>query len=206
MSEYEYSHDMQEIFRAVWGYTAFPPIFLPEKPQEADKNYSFKLPTADSGEAKKVNTLGVEYYAKNANGIEMFLPIWLIKQNNEKVLLQNTVSNISNRKTIIETPLVNRQGTVKEEIAITDWTISVRGVIVSQDRINYPDEMVSELKKLYAENTALGIENARTSLLLDDSEKVVIKSLAFPELSGRKHCQSFEMELVSDLNFDLYII
>ena len=134
----------------------------------------------------------------------MFLPIWLIRSDGSQLLLQNTVSSFANKKTIVETPMVNRQGTFKEEISLSDWDMNVKGLIVSTD-MDYPDEMVYELKKLYELGTPLGIQNARTSIIIEGKEQVVIKSLRFPEIKGMKHVQAFEMDLVSDNAFELYI-
>ena len=63
----------------------------------------------------------------------MFLPIWLIRSDGSQLLLQNTVSSFANKKTIVETPMVNRQGTFKEEISLSDWDMNVKGLIVSTD-------------------------------------------------------------------------
>ncbi len=207
--KYHYNeHDLAEIFRSVWGYTAFPFLFKLQNKVEAaifkkkgngdiDYNLSTYLPR------KEYNVKGVPYYANNSNGNEMFMPVWLIHPDGSELLLQNTVTSLSNKKTIVETPLVNRQGTVKEEICIEDWEINVKGLIVSADN-DYPDVMVQDLQELYKEGTSLGIQNARTSLVLD-SEIVVIRSLKFPELKGMKHIQAFEMDLTSDIAFKLII-
>lgn len=179
--------DVGAIFRSVWGYNALP------------------LWGLEKTETRRENSInGPAFYAVNNNGNEMFMPIWLIRADGTRLLLQNTVSNLSNQVTIVETPLVNRQGTVKEEISINDWVISVKGVIVSADG-DYPDEQVAELNEIYTLREALGIENARTALVLDQDEKVVIKSLKFTEIKGVRSAQAFEMEMVSDLPFELYM-
>ncbi|MBP1637451.1 MAG: hypothetical protein H6Q18_240, partial [Bacteroidetes bacterium] len=133
-----------------------------------------------------------------------FLPIWLIKSDGKKFMLQNTVSSIVSKKTIVETQLVNQQGSVKEEISIDDWEINVKGIIISPD-MDYPDQQVLELRQLYKTSESLEIENARTSLLFEDNEKVVLKNLKFPEVKGFENMQAFECDLVSDIEFKLII-
>ena len=132
------------------------------------------------------------------------MPVWLIRSNGDRIMLQNTVMSLTTKNTIVETPLVNRQGNVKEEISIDDWDINIKGIIVSTS-MDYPDQEVFELSELRKSGEALGIENARTSLVLDGSEKVVIKKLTFPPLKGMQHIQAFEMDLSSDLDFKLII-
>lgn len=201
-------HDLVGIFKSVWGYTAFPFLFTLQNKVEASL---FKKPgTRDEYEfdpyqpRREYNMKGVQFYANNANGNEMFLPIWLIRPDGSRLLLQNTVSSMAGKIMMVETPLVSRQGSVKEEISISDWDINIKGLIVSTD-LDYPDEMVYELGQLRKAGTVLGIENARTSLLVEDQEKVVIRSLKFPEIKGMKNVQAFEMDLVSDNPFSLII-
>ena len=207
--KYVFEHDLKDIFKQVWGYNAFPfffsaankvenALFGKKKSDESDFDFGETI------ERREYNMNGVSFYGNNNNGNEVFLPIWLIRPDGSRLLLQNTVSDFSNKKTIVETPLVNRKGTVKEEISISDWEINVKGIIVSAD-FDYPDEQVSELNELYESDDSLGIENARSSLVLGGNEMVVIKSLRFPELKGMKNVQPFEMNLVSDLEFDLII-
>ncbi|MFT4223312.1 DUF6046 domain-containing protein [Dysgonomonas sp.] len=201
-------HDLMEIFKSVFGYTAPPFLFsLQNKVENAlfrksktSEEYEFNT----TGERREYNMHGVPFYANNANGNEMFLPIWLIRPDGSRLLLQNTVSSMVGTTIIKEETMVNRKGSFKEEIALSDWDMNVKGLIVSTD-MDYPDEMVYELVQLREMGTALGIENARTSLLIEDDEKVVIKRLRFTEIKGMKHIQAFEMDLVSDNTFSLII-
>jgi hypothetical protein len=219
--QYRFEHDLADIFRSVWGYTAFPYFFRTQNAVEKalfgrnkgeSEEYNFNY--FDRGEDAN-SCLGVPFYAPNNNGKKMFLPIWLIKPDGGKILLQNTVSSLTNKKTIVETPLVNRQGTVKEEVSVCDWEMNVKGIAVGATPDQYPETEVLELINLYKMGVSLGIQNVRTAMafygeggnhkLGIGDETVVIKDLRLPEIQGRKHCQAFEMNLVSDLAFDLYI-
>jgi hypothetical protein len=209
MEQYQFNeHNLKDIFKSVWGYTAAPYLFSAQNRLEkalfgkgkSENEYNF----GEYGERREYSIHGDPFYANNNNGNEMFLPIWLIKPDQSEILLQNTVSSFNNRKNIVETPLVNGLGTVKEQISITDWDINVKGLIVSTDR-DYPDREVQELKQLYDMEVTLGIRNARSSIVLENQEQVIIKSLVFPEIKGMMHIQAFEMELVSDIPFKLTI-
>ncbi|WP_165044650.1 DUF6046 domain-containing protein [Dysgonomonas sp. ZJ709] len=202
-------HDLADIFRSVWGYTAPPFLF---SLQSMIENAIFKKHTSSDEysfdpvpERREYSRLSVPYYANNNNGNEMFLPIWLIRPDRSQMLLQNTVSSFTNKKTIVETPLVNRQGTVKEEISVNDWDINIKGLIVSID-MDYPEDDVTALKELYDLGVVLGIQNVRSAIVLKDtSEQVVIRSLRFPEIKGMRNVQAFEMDLSSDIPFALKI-
>jgi len=200
--------DLVDIFKSVWGYAPAPFLFGLQNSIEKkifgasseSSEYSFAQPS----ERRERNIEGSPFYGLNNNGNEVFLPIWLIKSDGKKFMLQNTVSSIVSKKTIVETQLVNRQGSVKEEISIDDWEINVKGIIISPD-MDYPDQQVQDLVKLYELSDSLVIDNARTSICLKKGEKVVLKSLKFPELKGMKNLQPFEMDLVSDVEFTLFI-
>jgi len=200
--------DLAQIFKSVWGYSAPPLLFGLQNAVEKElfrstsdtSDYSFATPS----ERREYNIKGSPFYGLNNNGNEVFLPIWLIRADGSKFLLQNTVSSIVSKKTIVETVLVNQHGSVKEEISMDDWDLAVKGIIVSPD-MDYPDQQVADLKALYKLSESHGIENARTSLLFEDNEKVVIKNLKFPEIKGMKNVQAFECDLVSDIEFKLII-
>lgn len=201
-------HNLVDIFKNVFGYTAPPFLFSLQnkvenalfKKSKTSEEYEFDT----TAERREYNMHNVHFYANNANGNEMFLPIWLIRPDGSRLLLQNTVSSMVGTTIIKEETMVNRQGSFKEEISLSDWDMNVKGLIVSTD-MDYPDEMVYELGQLRKMSTALGIENARTSLLIEDDEKVVIKRLRFTEIKGMKHIQAFEMDLISDNAFSLII-
>lgn len=208
-NQYKFSqHDLGEIFKSVWGYTAAPFLFSLQnkaeaaifKKSSASEEYSF----GGVSDRREYNLNGVPFYALNENGNEIFMPIWLIRSDGSRLLLQNTIMSLASKKTIVETPLVNRKGTVKEEISVDDWDMNVKGIIVSSDG-GYPDQHVYDLNQLKELGEALGIENARTSLLLDGGEKVVIKTLDLPPINGKMNIQAFEMNLVSDLEFSLFV-
>lgn len=211
--------DLKEIFKSVWGYTAPPFLFgledaVRKKINSSANEQSSEFQFGTGVGRREYNIRGTLFYTEGKNGSEVFLPMWLIKSSGEKMLLPNTVSSMTCKKTIVETPLVNRMGTVKELISIDDWEINVKGIIVSDD-YDYPDQAVSNLHALFLINEPLGIDNARVSLIFvpddesrargaQDIETVVIRSIHFPELKGMKNVQPFEMNLVSDYNFSLY--
>lgn len=166
------------------------------------ENSEFDLQRIDEYERTFVNddssAGGVSYFFETS-----FMPIWLVAANGDWIYLPNTVMSMENTKTFAETPMAGR-GTIKEEIQGQDWTLTITGVILSDDN-NYPEEQVNQLMKIYRENNSVGIQNARASLALD-GEKLVIKSLKLPSTKGFQNVQAFEMTCVSDVDFELEVI
>ena len=201
-------YDIARLFQIVWNYRAlpFPLAQLPTNmiPQRLDNYNEAFIPAR-----KEKSSLGPSFYANNLIGIEVFMPITLKytdqdKSNNKELQLENTIISISNREHIVETPLVNRQGNVKEQIQTEDWIISIKGMIVN-DSNDYPDDAVKDLKDMMSHQNVLDIENVLTAICLAENEKVVKRSFHLPEMRGIQNAQAFEIELISDIPFELIV-
>ena len=161
------------------------------------KPYSFaELPKRVEWSSKGTSLYGYK------NGMEYFMPAQLGGQ-----ALPFPVVRISGQKTIVETPMVARRGTVKELIAIDDYKISIKGIIIDPDG-HWPEAQIDALRKLYERAEALSLNCAFTNIFLGSpeaggSDKVVITSLEFPECKGAKNVTGYSMELVSDQPFKL---
>ena len=145
----------------------------------------------------KQSVLGSPYYeqVQDGNGLlgkYVYLPVRIAG-----VLIPYAVVSISGSKTIVETPLVARRGTVKEQIALEDYRISVKGFFISQTN-TLPDKEIQQLKQLYERADSLIFRNALTDIFLTDNDKVVIKTLDLPEVVGKPSYRPFTMELVTD--------
>lgn len=170
--------------------------------ERGNQDYNIKIPLR-----REKSNLGQPFYAKNLLGLEMFMPITLVHKKDgveTKLLLQNTIISMKMKKTIVETPLIGRQGTVKEQISIDDWDISIKGMIVSADN-EYPDDAVKELKDFVEINEALDISSVLTAIMLDKDEKIVIKDFDLSEMHGIQHAQGFTMSMISDIKFELIL-
>lgn len=165
---------------------------------------------------------GAPYYKTDADGREYFLPVSLtadieIPFENARVVtvspasvliyLQHPTISITGKKTIIETPLTERRGTVKEIINLMDYEIIIKGLIIGKDN-NYPEDEVRQLRMLYELNTPISIQNAMTDIFLlgpdtVGSDKVIIKDLSFPEVKAVKNVRGYQMTMVSDAPFNM---
>ena len=177
-------------------------------------------------------TNGSPYYAKDALGTEYFMPVALTfpdvsplpdspsgnafsKGDGTLSILKKwnlpyPVISIASRKTIIETPLTERRGTMKELINIQDYEITVKGFIVSGNG-EFPENDIITLRTIYEQNASLSIQCALTDIFLlrpdrSGSDQVVIKELRFPTISGIKNVRPYELLMVSDEPFNLISI
>jgi len=147
--------------------------------------------------------------AEKYKGVEIWLPTYL-SANGVTVFLPYSIIKITGKKTIIRTPLVERMGTVKEQYNIDDYSIIIKGFLISDDR-TFPEDDLKTLKILYETQTAVTIDNALTNIFLAnpaldqfEQRRVVITSLDIPEVQGgRKNVRPFVMEMESDSVFTL---
>lgn len=134
---------------------------------------------------------------REKDGIYEFMPVKL-----GGVQLWGPQIRITGRKTIVETQLVERGGSVKEIISTDDYIINIRGVIKTTDGL-WPDEELNILLELYRKNEAVPIESAKTASVLNGNEYVVITNLSLPGNPGFVESIRYEIECVSDTPFTL---
>ena len=196
--------ELSQLFRSTWGYIAapFPEMAVVKSIPSRLAQFEFDAVAA----RKETSDLSVSFYAKNSNNREIFMPIWLSENSRTALqyLLPNTIMSIGNKKEIVTTKLVNRDGTVKEEISLGDWEISVKGIIVSAGN-DFPEAEMQLLVDWYKKRTSLSIQNARTAICMSGEEKVVITDLHFPENGKYQNCQAYEVRMVGDVEFSLYL-
>lgn len=154
-------------------------------------------------EHKQQGTLGAPYYSVTDLGREYYLPVFL-----DDFELPNPVISIDGRKIIVETPMVERKGTVKEIINIDDYQIIIRGIITNKDRNSMPEETLTKMRELFEKNEAVTIMNVLTDIFLKTPDrkgydKVVIKDFRIVPTPGVKNCCGYEMALLSDEAFSL---
>jgi len=179
----EVSFSFSDLFGAAFGYQ--PPDF---QFTSENKNQYTKLGSKNSA----VDQFGREYFMPaKLGGIELPYP----------------VLRISNKKRIVETSLVNREGSVKELISNEDWEIEVRGLMVEKNGF-IPETAITQLRDWYKQGVALSFENAMTDILLCDKDRqgsnlVVIYDLEFPEVRGIIHVRPYFLKLKTDAPFEL---
>lgn len=145
------------------------------------------------------------YYAQDALGRDVFMPVTL-----GGLFLPYTWIRVSGSKTIIETPMTEIRGTVKEYICTDDYVFNLKGFVIGHDG-KFPEKDIEDLKTLFERNEALEIKCILTDIFLLTPEQggqdnVVIRTFDLDENPGNEHVRAFEMNLVSDQAFELEIV
>jgi len=191
--------DLEQLYRRTFGGK---PYKVADSISGNEKETPFLINSTESTVAltSLASKLKEEHMQK-----EIWLPTRFFKEDGKEFLfLPYSVIKISGKKTIVKTPMAERQGTVKELFSIDDYSISIKGFLIDDENRLWPEEQLKALKELYELQQAVILENALTNVFLINSQKVVIESLELPEVEGgRKHVRPFNMQLESDSIFTL---
>jgi Domain of unknown function (DUF6046) len=214
----ELSFNISDLFERTFGYKtrAFDPDF--SKP-DGTVNTNRNEYGAQGSPYYTIGSLGLEYYMPVTISYPEALPPLTGRQTTQdasetgklkKWDLPFPVVSVASRKTIIETPLTERRGTVKELINIRNYEITIKGFIVGEGN-NFPESEVTILRNIYEQNEPLAIQCPLTDIFLlrpdrNGSDQVVIKELKFPAVTGIKNVAPYELHLVSDEPFNLISI
>jgi hypothetical protein len=176
--------DLKKIYRDVFGYEA---------------PASFSVPNYEG--RKETSSTGQRFYAEDLSGREFFLPVWI---NNQ--LISFAVMGMTWKKTIVETAMPERGGSVNELISIDDYVFTVKGLLVDEDG-NFPESGIIDLHNLFKINSSIEMRSAMSDIVLGGSydHKVIIRDVNWPPAAGVEHVKAFEINVKSDMVFDLII-
>lgn len=143
------------------------------------------------------------YYGREQFGRSYFMPVSLGATPGARDLeLRNPVVKITCRKTIVETAMVNRPGTIKELINTEDYKINIKGIIIREDN-KFPLDEIAQLNDYFTMNMVLYIRSKLTDVFLKDGAPVVFTDIAWPETVGVENVKAYEINLISDSSFKL---
>ena len=204
--------DLAKIFSNTFRYN-MPDKFVVNKSNDTLDQYQasiktdpFKVPPAvvnrDSGLFDSTySVLGQPYYATDLLGREFFLPVTL-----NGYLIPFAVLSINEKKTIVETAMPERGGSVKELISIDDYIINLKGILVEEDNI-YPEQQIIDIHNLFLLAESIPIRSVLTDIFLNGAYNhcVVIKEIKWPANPGVENAKPFEIDMVADMIFTLEI-
>lgn len=146
---------------------------------------------------KEVSSLGQPYYEADDAGREHFMPVRL---NNW--IIPFAVISITPRKTIVSTPMVERDGSVHEIVNRDDFAINIKGILLAKEN-EYPEEDLRKLWEIFQINQSIELRSAKTDIFLRGEDKVLLRDMPLPPVPGVQHAQPFEINCVSDTIFTL---
>lgn len=152
-----------------------------------------RLPNAQERK-KQATALGDKIWLEQNSGYQ-FMPVAL-----DGIQLWHPRIRVTAKKNIVETHLVERNGSVKEIVSTEDFVINIQGTIKRTDGL-WPDEELGQLIEIWKKNEAIPIKSAITGRLLNGHEEVVIKSIDLPDRPGFVESIDYAIECISDIPF-----
>ncbi|HUM50489.1 MAG TPA: DUF6046 domain-containing protein [Chitinophagales bacterium] len=153
----------------------------------------------DQKAAQDKSKFGERYWAQNALGLQVFMPIKLGGYE-----LPNPCISITGRVTIVEEIIVGQEGTVMEEITINNYDINIK-LFVFDDSDLYPEDMVRDLSDLWKKRKLLTIECVLTDFFLQAKDNCVITGISLPDQQACENMQIIELSLRSNKSFELIL-
>lgn len=113
--------------------------------------------------------------------------------------LETTIEAVRAKK-IVESDILGRDGTVEELIALDDWSLTIRGLIINYQNKDYPSQAVQDLQRLFElKNAAIPVTG--TFLTMLDIRYLSLHRLSLKPSVGYSHIQAFEIEAKSKKPF-----
>lgn len=122
------------------------------------------------------------------------------KKYNEFLMPLATMVDFSRDKVVIETPVTGGNGAVKEIYGLSDWNISIRGIILPDKYNPYTQQTVAEQMELLQNfHEIAGNIGVKGQIFAQRNiTRIVTKSLSFSPIQGRPNMMQYSIEAVSD--------
>lgn len=123
--------------------------------------------------------------------------------SNVQIRIINALVDITKNSDIKSTPLVNRNGTVKERIQQKDYAITIKGSLIAE-KDKFPFGELHLLNQILSEAKSINISSVYTCLF--DIEKIVFKSANFNQSTWTHfNVMPFTITFDSDMDYNFLV-
>lgn len=181
-----------DLYRQVFSYRGIPQIFPVDSVNRVERVADY--------EEMDVPDERTDTELMSSMGTPLFMPCKL----NDLWLPNEPLINLGGRNEIVRTKLTAIKGTVKEYIAMDDYSIKIQGLIINEVNDDYPEDQVRQLRAILESNEAVKISNRMLTLF--DIHQVVIIDYDFMAVEGHQNCQAYQIICLSDWPVDLILV
>lgn len=194
------------------GLSNFKPKFfiLPQERPVGDSGFnssdSTDFPVKDSDfEPLNIADINDESNAVSVLGTPVFSNLILQLPSNPQIALRidTVLITVSMTKNVVKTAIQGRNGTFKEYVSDGDYSISIRGILTTNNAKQYPKADVQTLYDLLTAPEALEAQSDFLSLF--GVKNLVVESFNLPQTEGFYNSQSFEITCSSDEPLELFL-
>lgn len=138
-------------------------------------------------------------------GQDIWHPVTFWESKAKKIEIEACTIRVNSVKQIIRTQVSERKGSVKEQFSIGDYKFTIKGFLIGKNR-QFPEAQIELLREIYESSLPINLFGGYPELFLDESSRVVIDSLEFPEVEGKNYwIRPFSLTCESDFIQDLII-
>lgn len=186
--------DIKTIYKSLYAAGKLPfPGILKASNDTKSQDYPNLIDTFSKGSQDS------KWWSKNDLGRWVFCPVKL-----DGLYMPNPLISITGQKNIVDTPLINGEGSVKEIIQTNDYQIKILIVCASNDG-TYPDDQVKNIRDKWKLDSVLTLESPVTDFFIQKENNFVLKDIDVPAVRGVMNTQVIELSGVSDTYFELEI-
>lgn len=110
-----------------------------------------------------------------------------------------SIVEFSRRKGTVVTETIGGKGSVKEIMGLSDWNVSIRGLIVQDDSRNNYRAVVEQQKQLDKLNEVAGAIKVEGKLFFErDIHHILIQELRYTPVQGKPGLVQYEIDALSD--------
>lgn len=182
----------------------YPGIWIPTLDKTDGLHRGDNFNRMQQGDVPRMRTMtGTAIRKTNAQGRVYFMPVEL-DTSLGVIELPAAAISIKGKKTIVETALTGRRGSVKELISVDDYEINLHGVIWSEDD-NYPEEQVQQFRDVFELNESIKLICALSDLVLQSDDRIVLKTVDYPAVGAVENAQVISFTAATDSSVELVI-
>jgi hypothetical protein len=195
--------DVKTIFKTLYGYA-------PESIDTTSYNAQNGATQQNAANIAQFSKKTVTKWGSNLYGLtdlmgrEVFCPM-IITSGGVDYNFPHVVVGFKAPVIYKETPMVERGGSVIEEVALGAIRISVKGFLIGAYG-QFPDEEIDALANLRSSKSPKYLKCALTDRFLLQGDQVVMLDLNVPEKTGFQGSKAFSFDLLEDSILDLYSV
>lgn len=200
--------DLNSLFQTYWGMRPAGKVKVDDF--DGSKNYITTGSKMDLDNPTLVNVKSPsgnygDYYASDSQGRSVFMPLTL-----GGIFLPYCWVSVKGNKRIVETPMTERRGMVREFIAMDDYSFDVKGFVIGHNGA-FPEQEIEALRNLFERNEAIECSHRLTDIFLLSQQQagqdlVVMYDLDINTNQAIEHVRGYSFTIKSDQQFELELI
>ncbi len=203
------TYNLAELFQSQFGVAPVVPFVLPtreEVPANIDITGLNVIKPTRHGVISHLGTpvmFPVWFKAGNYQKLKPNGEVTRVDITNDLLLPFSTMVDFEREKIVAESPAASGYGTVKETYAIGDWSVRIRGFIISDEPGKFDEKGIKDLLRFEELADVVDVQGHMFNLL--GIKRILIKRIGLPKTEGRPTVQPYILECVSDTAIELIL-